>query len=255
MNPIKTMIVDDERLSRKRLQRLLSQDPDLSVVGEFENPQQALPAIEEQAPDLLFLDIQMPALDGFGLLETIGPDNIPCAIFVTAYEDYALRAFEVHAFDYLLKPFPEARLNDTVRRVKAHLSQGRLDPSASDVRQMLDSYPRPSRYRDRIAIRTGEKLILIRAEQIDWIEAADNYASVHCGHETHIVRETMNALERSLNPATFLRIHRSAIVNLDRIKSLSPWFRGDYRVHLSTGAELTLSRTYRHNLENRFMRL
>jgi two-component system LytT family response regulator len=255
MTALKAVIVDDERLSRRRLSRLLSQDPDLKIAGEYETGQQALPWMSEQSPDLLFLDIQMPGLDGFGLLESLGPNRIPCTIFVTAYDDHALRAFEVHAFDYLLKPFDETRLLETVKRAKQHLFHRQLDMGQDSLRQMLETMNRPERFRDRLAIKTGENVILIRTGAIDWIEAADNYVYLHCGSETHVLRETMNALERTLDPNTFLRIHRSAIVNLDRVKSLQPWFRGDYRVMLSTGAQLTLSRSYRQNLQNRVLKL
>ncbi len=255
MTTIQIAIVDDERLSRTRLRRLLCQDPALNVIGEYETGQQALKCVTEHAPDLMFLDIQMPGLDGFGLLDSLGLNRIPCTIFVTAYDEYALRAFEVRAFDYLLKPFDEARLLETVRRAKEHLFHRHLEADRDRLRLMLDNMNRPERYRDRLAVRTGENVILMRTEQIDWVEAADNYVYLHCGSETHVLRETMNSLERTLDPNIFLRIHRSAIVNLDRVKALQPWFRGDYRVLLSTGAQLTLSRSYRQNLQNRVLKL
>jgi two-component system LytT family response regulator len=255
MKTIETMIVDDERLSRQRLHRLLTQDPELEIVNECENGQKALDYLNEHTPDLLFLDVQMPGMDGFQVVEGLGEKQTPCTIFVTAYDDYALRAFEVRALDYLLKPFDERRLHEAVRRAKQQLEHRQVEADRDRLRTMLENFQRPGRYRDRIAIRTGENVILLRTEQIDWIEAADNYVYLHCGQDVHVLRETMNSLERTLDPNLFLRIHRSAIVNLDRIKTLQPWFRGDYRVLLSTGAQLTLSRSYRANLQSRVMKL
>ena len=255
MSVIETVIVDDERLSRKRIRRLLSADPEVNVTGECETGQQALELLAAHAPDLLFLDIQMPGLDGFALLNELGADRMPCTIFVTAYDEYALRAFEVHAFDYLLKPFDELRLNETVRRAKEHLLNRHVEADRDRLRLMLENLSKPERFRDRLAVRSGENVLLLKTNQIDWIEAADNYVYLHCGSETHALRETLSSLERTLDPNTFLRIHRSAIVNVDRIKALQPWFRGDYRVVLTTGTQLTLSRSYRQNLQNRVLKL
>ena len=255
MNPIQVLIVDDERLSRKRLRRMLVDDPALEVMGECQTGREALEVISKRKPDLLFLDIEMPEMDGFGLLDALGDEQMPCTIFVTAFDQFALRAFEFHAFDYLLKPYEEKRLHESVRRAKAQLLA--RDPAADRERlnMVLDSLNKKSRYRDRIAVRSGENLLLVRTEQVDWIEAADNYVYLHCGQEKHLLRETMTSLQNTLDPAHFLRIHRSAIVNLDRVKALQPWFRGDYRVVLSTGAQLTLSRSYRQSLEDRLLKL
>lgn len=255
MSAIEILIADDERLSRSRLRRLLSSDPELNIVGECGSGKQALDFLDSRPADLLFLDIQMPELDGFSLLDSLKPEQMPCTIFVTAYDDYALRAFEVHAFDYLLKPFDEKRLFDCVKRAKSYLSRGRAGEDRERLKSKLDALGKPDRYRDRMAVRNGESVLLMRTDQIDWIEAADNYVYLHCGQETHAIRETMNCLERTLDPSRFIRIHRSSIVNLDRIKSLQPWFRGDYRVILSNGVQLTLSRGYRQNLQDRVMKL
>ncbi len=249
---LRVLIVDDERLSRRRLRRLLSPDPELEIQGECATGQEALEVLRDQPADLLFLDIQMPGMDGFTFLETLGPDQPMFTIFVTAYDQFALKAFEVHAFDYLMKPYEERRLHDTVRHAKAQTRARLVNADSSRTLQNIDP---GKRSRDRLAVRVGENLLLLRTDQVDWIEAADNYVYLHCGGETHTLRETMNALERTLDPAKFLRIHRSAIVNLDRVKSLQPWFRGDYRVILSTGAQLTLSRSYRQNLHEHIMNL
>jgi len=252
---MRVLIVDDERLSRRRLKRLLSSDEDLEIVGECENGLQAEEFLSKTPTDLLFLDIQMPGKDGFGVLESIGAERAACTIFVTAYDQYALRAFEVHAFDYLLKPYEERRLKEAVQRVKSHLSYRRGDFPHEHPLPAADHAAIPYRSRDRLAVRTRDKLILLRSDQVDWIEAADNYVYIHCGNETHTLRQTMNALQGTLDPQKFLRIHRSAIVNLDRVKSLQPWFRGDYRVIMSSGAELTLSRSYRHALRERIVNM
>jgi two-component system, LytTR family, response regulator len=253
MNTLQVLIVDDEKLSRRRLRRLLAGDSTVEVVAECSTAQEALDFLTQKPIDIVFLDVQMPGMDGFELLETIGPGRTWCAIFVTAYDNFALRAFDAQALDYLLKPYEDGRLREAVRRAKAQLenlrSKGRPEKTAAPV----ESLQPMAHYRDRLAVRVGDVLVLLRLGQVDWIEAADNYVNLHCGGETHTVRETMNALQKALDPRMFMRIHRSAIVNLDRIKTLQPWFHGDYRVVLSTGAILTLSRGYRKNLEERIL--
>jgi two-component system LytT family response regulator len=250
VNPSRVLIVDDERLSRRRLRRLLAQDTTLEVVGECSTARDALRLLQLTAIDIVFLDIQMPGMDGFEFLNFFGQDRNWCVIFVSAHDNFALRAFDAQALDYLLKPYEDSRLREAVRRAKAHLANLK-------TRRQEDSRPAEgtpvSYYRERLAVRVGDKLLLLRDEQVDWIEAADNYVNLHCGGETHLVRETMSTLQKTLDPRKFLRIHRSAIVNLDRIKALQPWFRGDYRVVLSTGAILTLSRGYRKSLEERIL--
>jgi two-component system LytT family response regulator len=253
MNILRVLIVDDEKLSRRRLRRLLTDDASLEVVAECPTAQEALHCLEHSAIDIVFLDIQMPGMDGFALLDAIGPSRNWCAIFVTAYDNFALRAFDAQALDYLLKPYEDARLREAVRRAKAHLAQLRTSQPPDTSKPAVHSFQPMEYYRDRLAVRVGDGLVLLRTEQVDWIEAADNYVNLHCGGETHTVRETMNALQKTLDPRKFLRIHRSAIVNLDRVKALQPWFRGDYRVVLSTGTTLTLSRGYRKNLEERIL--
>lgn len=246
MSTIRAVIIDDERLARQRIRRMLSETPDFEVAAEFENSEHGLAYLEENPAELLFLDVQMPGMDGFALLEALAPDRTPMVIFVTAYDEYALRAFEVHAFDYLLKPFDQARFEKTIDRARKQLS--------NDVRsnERLIDLLREFRHRNqepaRFAIKTPGRLFFVRQEDIDWMEAADNYVNLHVGTETHLIRETMNALEQRLDSHRFLRIHRSTIVNADRIKELRPWFHGEYVVLLKDGTELTLSRTYREKI-------
>ncbi len=252
MTKISALIVDDERLSRQRIRRMLSADGDVDVVGECSNGRDAVEFLKTSAPDLMFLDVQMPECDGFAVLEA-SAHSVPATIFVTAYDEYALRAFDVHAVDYLLKPFDDARLAEAVRRAKDHLGKRNASAERDRLRLLLEELQKTQRRRKRIAVRAGENVLLLRVDQIDWIEAADNYANLHVGPDKYLVRETMNSLEHSLDPAAFIRVHRSAIVNIDRIKALQPWFRGDYRIVLNTGEHITLSRSYRQNLQSKLL--
>lgn len=246
MPTIRSVIVDDERLARQRIRRMLSDTPDFEVLAEFENSRQALEFLEENAADLLFLDVQMPGLDGFALLEALGPERMPVVIFVTAYDEYALRAFEVHAFDYLLKPFDQPRFEKALERARQHL--GAESRNNERLLNLLNELKHRNREPARFAIKTPGRVFFVRQEDIDWMEAADNYVNLHVGSETHLIRETMNSLEQRLDPRRFLRIHRSTIVNADRIKELRPWFHGEYVVLLKDSTELTLSRTYREKI-------
>ena len=244
MNSFRTVILDDERLARQRLRRMLSAAPDFAVAAELENPVDALAFLENNDTDLLFLDVQMPGLDGFGVLESLPVNRHPLVIFVTAYDEYALRAFDVHAFDYLLKPFDDARLHKALDRVRKQLAAA---PNETLLSLLNHLRPRPAESA-RFAIKTPGRVYFVRQDEIDWMEAADNYVNLHVGRETHLIRETMNALEQRLDGQRFLRIHRSTIVNADRIKELRPWFHGEYIVLLKDGTELTLSRTYREKI-------
>lgn len=241
---IQAVIVDDERLSRKRLRRLLSAEPDIEVLAECAGAQQAVELLSAQDADLLFLDVQMPQMDGFAVLESLPPARIPVVIFVTAYDEYALRAFEVHAFDYLLKPFDRARFAITLERARTQLAYLRNGRYAASVSQLLEEI-RSRRQPPRFAIRTADRVFFVPMEDIDWVQAADNYVCLHVGPQTHALRETMGAMEERLDRERFVRIHRSTIVNVDRIKELRPYFHGEYLVVLHNGTELTLSRTYR----------
>jgi len=254
MQPIPTVIVDDERLARNRIRRLLSLDPEIDIVGECANGPEAAETLGREPVELLFLDVQMPGMDGFSVLEGLPRERLPVVVFVTAYDTYALRAFEVHAFDYLLKPFDRTRFFDVVKRAKAQVTLVRSGDVNRRLLELLEGMEHRRSDANRIAIRTGGHVVLVKTQNIDWVEAADNYVCLHCGGETHVVRETMNSFERRLDTNRFLRIHRSTIVNLDRIKEMQPWFRGDYQVVLHDGTKLTLSRSYRDRLRTVLMK-
>jgi two-component system LytT family response regulator len=245
----RTIIVDDEPLARERLRTLLSSDPEIEIVQECTNGQEAIESVARLTPDLLFLDVQMPEVDGFAVLEAIGVEAVPAVIFVTAYDQYALKAFDVHAIDYLLKPFDRERFERALARAKHHLSREK----SGELEQRLAAFMRElqgARYADRLVIKGSGRVFFLRVEEIDWVEAEGNYLRLHAGTESHLIRETMHSLESRLDPGRFMRIHRSHMVNVDRVKELKPWFRGEYIVTLRDGRELTLSRGYRDRLEN-----
>jgi two-component system LytT family response regulator len=249
MSRLRTLIVDDEPLARERLRRMLEGTAEVEVVGECGNGTAAVGEIGRLDPDIVFLDVQMPELDGFGVLGKLPPEHLPVVVFVTAYDKYALRAFEVHALDYLLKPFDRERLDATLARVRDEL--GRRDGAEVSQRllALLESLKAKSAFVERMVVKTGGRIFFLRVEEIDWIEAAGNYVKLHVGKESHLLRETMTALEGKLDPKRFLRIHRSTFVQIDRIKEIQPWFHGDYIVILRDGTKLTLSRSYRDRLE------
>ncbi|MBV9958100.1 MAG: response regulator transcription factor [Acidobacteria bacterium] len=248
MTKIRTLIVDDEPLARERIKRYLGAEGDIEVIGECANGRDAVKAVGELAPDLLFLDIQMPELDGFGVLEAIGPQQVPAIIFVTAYDKYALRAFDVHALDYLLKPFNRDRFGRALQRAREQLEHDKLGQLDQRLLSLLEDLKTEHKYLDRLVVRSVGRVFFLKTDEIDWIEAAGNYVRLHVGREAHLLRETMNRLEAKLNPDKFLRIHRSTLVHIDRIKELQPLFSGDYTVILRDGRQLTLSRSYRDKL-------
>ncbi|PWU02921.1 MAG: DNA-binding response regulator [Terriglobia bacterium] len=246
MRLFSAVIADDEGPSRRRIRQLLAGEPDFQVIGEASNGRHAVDLLRRSPPDVLFLDVQIPELDGFGILEAIGPKLIPAVVFVTAYDKYAIRAFEVHALDYLLKPFDRERFREAVELARTRVTTAQAAELSDKLRALLAAVtPSP---RERIVIKDGGRVTLLDAATIDWIEAADNYACLHCGDTRHVIRETMNALEARLDRRTFVRIHRSFIVNIDRIAQMQPWFRGDYLVFLRDGTKLRLSRSYRDSL-------
>ena len=252
MPNFKVLIVDDERLSRRRIRRLLTLDPECEVIGECSNGAEAVRTLESARPDLLFLDIQMPELDGFEVVHALKQVK-PLIVFTSAFDDYALRAFDVQAFDYLLKPFEGRRFLESVRRAKTRVTQERSGVGDQRLFELFENFTKNQRAPDRIAVRNNGRVVFLKLEDIDWIEASDNYVCLHCGRDTHVVRETMSDLESRLDPAKFLRVHRSAIVNLDQIRELQPWFRGDFRVILRDGTELTLTKNHREKLESRLL--
>jgi two-component system LytT family response regulator len=250
--PLRVLIVDDEPLGRQRLRALLEAENDIEVLGECTDGPSAVVALRQQRPDLLFLDVRMPELDGFGVLEAMGEDRPPGVIFVTAYDKYALRAFEVHALDYLLKPFDRERFQKALERARAQIAQTQTAGVNEQLRALLEDARAGKKYLDRVVIKSASRVFFLRVEEIDWIEAAANYLKLHVGQEAHLLRETMNGLEARLDPEKFLRIHRSTIVNIERIQELQPWFHGDYVVLLRDGTKLTLSRGYRQKLQDLF---
>jgi two-component system LytT family response regulator len=250
---IRTLIVDDEPLARERLRKLLQSEADLEMVGECANGREALATAQEVRPDLIFLDVQMPELDGFGVVAGLTLDPMPVIVFVTAYDRFALKAFEVHALDYLLKPFDRERFQKTLERARQAVEQrhtGDLSRRLSSLISDLKPEKADPKPLDRLAIKTEGRVLFFKIDDIDWIEAADNYVSVHIGAEQHLHRETMASLEAKLPPTRFLRISRSTIVNLERIKEMQPMFHGDYVVILKNGTRLSLSRNYRDKLNH-----
>lgn len=250
---VRALIADDEPLARERLRMLLANEDWLEVIEEVGDGMGAITAIQKLRPDLVFLDIQMPGATGFEVIDAIGADDMPHVVFVTAYDKYALKAFDVHAIDYLLKPFDKDRFKSGLAKARQQLEKR---PAEELERRLLELVQdlRPSTKMDRFVIKSGGRVFFIRAEDIDWIEAAGNYVKLHVGNEAHLFRETMNALEARLNPATFYRIHRSHIVNIERVRELQPWFNGEYVVFLKDNTRLTLSRGYREKLQERIGR-
>jgi two-component system LytT family response regulator len=235
-NPkIRALIVDDEPLARSNLRVLLRRDPEIEVVSESQSGMEGLAEIRSRRPDLVFLDVQMPECDGFDVLELLGTEVPPAIVFVTAYDQYALRAFEAGALDYLLKPFDNPRFERTLARAKQRILESRFHPA------------RP----DRLAIKSIGEVWFVRLAEIDWIEAADYYACLHIGARRHLLRHSLMELERHLDSSAFCRIHRSTIVNLERVRALETNLDGEYEVRLDDGTKLRLSRRYRKLLQER----
>ena len=262
MNELRLLVVDDEPLARRRLRRLLKQ-AGLEEVDECRSGEQAVAAIQADPPDLVLLDVQMPGMDGFDVVQAVGVERMPTTIFVTAYDEYALRAFEVHALDYLLKPVEEERLQTALRRARARLEQqatawqrqvlasllGNLHPGAEPP-AAHGREASGGRYLERLLVTMGGQPRFLRACEIDWIAAEGNYARLHVGERSCLIRETMGVLEKKLDPRHFLRAHRSTIVNLERIAEIYPAFGGNYVIRLSNGVELAFSRSYRQRMQD-----
>jgi two-component system LytT family response regulator len=246
---ITTLIVDDEPLGRERIRTLLADDPEIEVVGESSDGRDAIASIQKLNPDLLFLDVQMPEMNGFEVLEAVAGARMPVVIFVTAYDHYAVKAFQIHALDYLLKSFDRERFGQAVHRAKAEIAKGREHRFDERLVALLEDLQEQRGKPERLVVRSGGRIFFLRVEEIDWIEAADNYVCLHVGRESHLLRGTMASIEERLDARKFLRIHRSTIVNLDRVRELAPLFHGDYAVRLRDGTELLLSRSYREKLQ------
>jgi two-component system, LytTR family, response regulator len=246
---LRAIVVDDEPLVRERLRSLLEDDGDVSIVAECSDGQSAVAAIARERPDVVFLDIQMPELDGFEVLEALDPDAAPAVVFVTAYDDHAIRAFEVHAVDYVLKPIEPARVQLALARVRQRVSTSDRTSVDERLEALLDRVRDDRRRAVRFVVRTGDTISFVRADDVDWIEADGNYARLHYQGRNSLVRSTMKSLAARLDPDRFVRVHRSVIVNADRIATLEPYFHGEYVITMKDGAKLHSSRSYSEELQ------
>jgi len=245
---LRALIVDDEPLAREWVRDGVAEDRELEVVGESGNGFEAAEAIRRLKPDLVFLDVQMPGLDGFGVLEALSPDEIPAIVFVTAFDQYAVRAFEAQAVDYLMKPFSRERLEEAVRRVRELLKGRSLEEFRESIGKIVEKVRRDRSYPEWVLLKADGKNVFVKVKDIDWIESSRNNVRIHVGSTVYLLHETTSAIAQRLDPKKFLRIHRSSIVNIERIKELHPWFNGDYAVILRDGTQLTLSASYRDRL-------
>jgi two-component system LytT family response regulator len=254
MKKIRTLIVDDEPLARERLATLLQAEAGVEIVGQCRDGEEAVTAIQDHTPDLVFLDVQMPQMNGFDVIEAVGGEKMPLVIFVTAYDQHALKAFQVRALDYLLKPFDRERFAEALQRARKQLERDETGDLGRRLLALVKDLRRDQPRSDRLVVKSGGRLFFLRVDEIDWVEAAGNYVRLHVGTTSHLLRETMNAIEGRLDPEKFFRIHRSRIVNMERIQELQPWLNGEYAVLLRTGTRLTLSRGYREKLQERLGR-
>lgn len=248
---LSVVVADDEPLARERVLSLLAAEPDIDVVAQCRDGEEAVKAIAERRPDLVLLDIEMPRMDGFDVINAIGPDRMPTLIFVTAYDQHAIRAFEVRALDYLLKPFDRERFAGALRRARSQIDAQATGDLGRRLVAMMKDLKREAPRSDRLVVKSGGRLFFLRSDEIDWIEAAGNYVRLHVGPQSHLLRETMNAIEARLDPERFFRIHRSRIVNIERIQEMQPWLNGEYSIVLKTGGRLTISRGYREKLQEK----
>ena len=246
---IRALVVDDEPLAREMIREMLAEDSDVEIAGECANGREAVDAIKSLRPDLVFLDIQMPELGGFEVLESIDPHTSPYIIFVTAYDQYAVRAFEVHAFDYLLKPFDRERFDAAWLRVKEQIKLDQGGERDRHILALLEELKSGPRHLERLVIKNGGRVFFLNVQDVYCIESEGNYVRVYDNQKGYLLRETISSLEEQLDPRQFRRIHRSAIVKIDRIKEMQPWFHGEYRIIMENGKELTLSRNYRANFQ------
>ncbi len=242
---IRALIVDDEPLARERIRSLLKESTDIEVVGEAPSGRQAIELLRTKTPELVFLDVMLGDTDGFAVLEAIGPSRPPVVVFVTAFDAYAIKAFDVRAIDYLLKPFDRVRFLEALARARSAVLavRGGAPPRAKD--DLLEALAEAPRFADRLVVKSGGKIEFVMTDEVDWFEAAGNYVKLHVGEVEHLLRGTLNDLEQRLDPARFVRIHRSTIVNVQRVRSMEPIMHGDARVLLEDGTELTLSRSHR----------
>ncbi|MCP4724955.1 MAG: response regulator transcription factor [bacterium] len=248
--PIRSLIVDDEIAAREIIKNYLSDDDNFEVIGESSNGIDAIRQIVEKKPDLVFLDIQMPEMDGFEVIETIGMEDLPHIVFVTAFDQYAIKAFEINAIDYLLKPFDRNRFLSAVNRTKEHLlSKKTIENQLSNL---LSNIKRESHYLSKIMVKTGGRVYFLKADNIKWIEAASNYIKIFSGKESYLVKDTLSNFEKNINPNQFVRIHRSCIININFIQEIQPWDKNNHLVILEDGKELKLSRNYKDKIFDLF---
>jgi len=250
-NKIRVLVVDDEPLARRGIRQLLDSETDFEIVGECKNGREAVSALEKLSPELIFLDIQMPLLDGFSFIEKVGAQNLPEIVFVTAYDEYAIRAFEINALDYLLKPVDPERFQKTLERVREQIKNKQPRQMEQKLAALLENLklPESEKYLERIAIKENGRVTFLNIDEILWISSEGNYVGLHTKGETHLLRETMDAIERKLDSRKFLRLRRSTIVRIEQIKELHPLFNGEFEVVLKSGAKLSSSRRYRQNLD------
>lgn len=249
MNKIRTVIIDDEPAAREGVRMLLENDSEISVIAECANGREAITTINEKEPDLIFLDVQMPEINGFEVLEAIETERMPNVIFVTAYDKYAIRAFEINALDYLLKPFTVERFSAALSRVKTQINNNEDSNLDQKLAALLENLKPETKYLERLVVKNSGRISFINTEEIYWIEAADVYVNLHTARESHLIRGAISKLEAKLDPTRFLRVHRSAIVSVERIKELQPLFHGEYLITLRNGKNLTSSRNYSDKLQ------
>jgi two-component system, LytTR family, response regulator len=247
--PFRALLVDDEPLAREGLRLLLARDPDFTAIEEARDGREAVERICARAPDLVFLDVQMPEMDGFAVVREVGAEKMPAVVFVTAHDKYAIQAFEVNAIDYLLKPVTAERFGAALARAKARLTATASDDPSRQILSLLETIAAPRQALKRLAVRSAGRTLFVDVDDIDWIEAAENYVQLHAGRAEHLLHVTMNVLEKSLDPEIFLRIHRSVIVNVRRIKELQPAMHGEYVITLSNGVRLQSGRMYNDRLK------
>ena len=254
MSLIRTVVADDQPIARERLASFLAEQRDIEVVAACANGREAVHAIEAHRPELVFLDTQMPELDGFGVVASVGPDRMPAVVFVTAYDQFALRAFEVHALDYLLKPFGRQRFEQALERARQHLARERAGELATRLLALVQDAQVRRPPATRIVVRSGARVMFIDVARIDRVEAEGNYVRLHVGTDSYLIRETMLAMEQRLGTTRFIRIHRSRIVNAERVKELRVTQLGDYEAVLQNGTALGVSRHYRDVVQERLRR-
>jgi two-component system LytT family response regulator len=249
---LRTLIIDDEPRARGLIRKMLIGDSSIEVVRECGNGYEAVEAIKQEEPDLIFLDVQMPEIDGFAVLSQIQPEARPAIVFVTAFDRYAVRAFEEHAVDYLLKPFDKERFLRTLEHAKRRIAEKRSSQQTDTLARLLAQVREPPKFLDRITVKKDGRMLLLNAREIDWIEAEDNYVLLHGRHGPYLLRQTLTNLEAKLDPDRFIRVHRGAMINIDALAQFTPEFHGGYRLDLKSGKQLSLSRSYRDKFFAKF---